>query len=253
MAIAGRAMQRAEMIDSARRALDFIRERMWDGERLRASFRAGRARHDAYLDDYAFLIEACLELLESSWRDQDLAFARQLAETLLDQFEDGAAGGFYFTSHTHEQLIQRVKSFADDALPAGNGSAARGLARLGHLLGEPRYLAAAERTLRAADTATRDQPSAHLTMLSALEEWLQPPEIVIIRADDPDTLALWRQSAQREFRPTRMVYAIPADACLDGLLATRVAQAGAVAYLCTGAQCRLPVHTLPELAAALGR
>jgi uncharacterized protein YyaL (SSP411 family) len=253
MAIAGRAMQRAEMIDSARRALDFIRERMWDGERLRASFRAGCAKHDAYLDDYAFLIEACLDLLESSWRDQDLAFARQLADALLEQFEDGVAGGFYFTSHSHERLIQRVKSFADDALPSGNGSAARGLARLGHLLDEARYLAASERALRVADTATRDQPSAHLTMLSALEEWLQPPEIVIIRADDPDTLALWRQSAQREFRPTRMVYAIPADARLDGLLATRVAQAGAVAYLCTGAQCRLPVHTLPELAAALGR
>ncbi len=251
MTVAGRVMQRPEMVDSARRALDFIRERMWDGERLRASFRAGRARHDAYLDDYAFLIEACLDLLESSWRDLDLAFARRLADTLLEQFEDSVAGGFYFTSHSHERLIQRVKNFADDALPAGNGSAARGLARLGHLLGEPRYLAASERTLRAAGAAMNDQPYAHLTMLSALEERLQPPEIVIIRADDPDTLALWRQTAQREFRPTRMVCAIPADARLDGLLATRAAQGGAVAYLCTGAACRLPVHTLPELAAAL--
>ncbi len=253
MTVAGRVMQRPEMVDSARRALDFIRTRMWDGERLQASYRAGRARHDAYLDDYAFLIEACLDLLECAWRDLDLAFARQLADTMLDQFEDGVAGGFYFTSHSHERLIQRVKGFADDALPSGNGSAARGLLRLGHLFGEPRYLAAAERTLRAAGAAMCDQPSAHLTMLSALEEWLQPPEIVIIRADDPDTLALWRQTAQREFRPARMVCAIPADARLDGLLATRAAQGGAVAYLCAGTTCRLPVHTLSELAAALGR
>ncbi|MCG3202697.1 MAG: hypothetical protein NFCOHLIN_02582 [Gammaproteobacteria bacterium] len=253
MAIAGRVMQRADMLESARRALDFIRARMWDGERLQASFRAGQARHDAYLDDYAFLLEACLDLLESSWRDQDLVFARRLADTLLDQFEDGAAGGFYFTSHSHEQLIQRVKSFADDALPAGNGSAARGLARLGHLLGEPRYLTASERALRAAGTAMRDQPSAHLTMLSALEEWLQPPEIVIIRAEDADTLALWRQTAQQEFHPSRMVYAIPGDARLDGLLAARTSQGRAVAYLCTGVECRLPVHSLAELAAALVR
>ncbi|MCC6714405.1 MAG: thioredoxin domain-containing protein [Gammaproteobacteria bacterium] len=253
MAIAGRTVQRPDMLESARRALDFIRTRMWDGEQLQASFRAGRARHDAYLDDYAFLIEACLEMLESCWRDEDLAFARQLADTLLAQFEDRADGGFYFTSHSHEHLIQRVKSFADDAMPAGNGSAARGLARLGHLLGEPRYLAASERALRAAATVMRDQPSAHLTMLSALEEWLQPPEIVIIRADDTDTLALWRRSAQQEFRPTRMVYAIPAGARLDGLLATRSAQGRAVAYLCTGGECRLPVHSLAELVAALAR
>ncbi len=253
MAITGRVMQRPDVLASATRALDFIRAHMWDGERLQASCRAGRARHDAYLDDYAFLIEACLEMLESCWRDEDLAFARQMADTLLAQFEDRTVGGFYFTSHSHEPLIQRVKSFADDAMPAGNGSAARGLARLGHLLGEPRYLAASERALRAAATAMRDQPSAHLTMLSALEEWLQPPEIVIIRADDTDTLALWRQGAQQEFRPTRMVYAIPAGARLDGLLATRSAQGRAVAYLCTGGECRLPVHSLAELTAELAR
>jgi uncharacterized protein YyaL (SSP411 family) len=253
MAIAGRTMQRPDLLESATRALDFIRTRMWDGRKLHASFRAGQARHNAYLDDYAFLIEACLDLLESRWREQDLEFARQLADTLIDQFEDSDAGGFYFTSHSHEQLIQRVKNFADDALPAGNGCAARGLARLGHLIGENRYLAASERALRAAGQAMYDQPSAHLTMLSALEEWLQPPEIVIIRAEDAETLELWRQTVQHEFRPCRMVFAIPADARLNGLLATRVLRGQAVAYMCTGGECRMPISSLPELAAASAR
>jgi uncharacterized protein YyaL (SSP411 family) len=253
MAIAGRILQRPDLLDSATRALDFIRTRMWDGRELHASFRGGQARHNAYLDDYAFLIEACLDLLESRWRDQDLEFARRLADALIEQFEDGATGGFFFTSHGHERLIQRVKNFADDALPAGNGCAARGLARLGHLIGENRYLAASEHALRAAGQAMRDQPSAHLTMLSALEEWLKPPEIVIIRAEDAETLELWRQTVQREFRPCRMVFAIPADTRPKGLLATRAPQGQAVAYMCTGGECRMPISSLPELAAASAR
>ena len=99
----------------------------------------------------------------------------------------------------------------------------------------------------------RDQPSAHLTMLSALEERLQPPEIVIIRAEDADSLELWRQTVQRKFRPCRMVLAIPADARLNGLLATRVPRGQAVAYMCTGGECRMPISSLPELAAASAR
>ncbi len=251
MAIAGRTMQRPDMLESATRALDFIRRRMWDGRELHASFRAGQPRHNAYLDDYAFLIVACLELLESRWREQDLEFARRLADTLIDQFEDSDAGGFFFTSHAHERLIQRVKSFADDALPAGNGCAARGLARLGHLIGENRYLAASERALRAAGQAMRDQPSAHLTMLSALEEWLHPPQIVVIRAAAAETLARWRQEAQARYRPATMTLAIPADAPLYGLLAARAPLAHPVAYVCAGTQCRLPVEELHALAAAM--
>ena len=113
----------------------------------------------------------------------DLEFARQLTDVLLSQFEDADAGGFYFTAADHEQLIHRSKSFSDDSVPAGNGVAASVLCRLGYLLGELRYLDAAERTLRAGWSMLQQYPQAHMSMVNALEDFLGPMQIVIIRGD----------------------------------------------------------------------
>src|ERR1700676_3725757 len=100
---------------------------------------------------------------------------------MLRHFEDAAAGGFFFTADDHEAQISRPKSFSDEAIPAGNAVAARALLRLGYLLGEPRYLQAAARTLRAAWPAVLKHPESHASMLLALEDYLQPPQIVILR------------------------------------------------------------------------
>src|SRR6185295_16603626 len=121
-----------------------------------------------------------------------------------------ASGGFFFTSDDHEKLIHRSKSFSDDAIPAGNGIAAFVLQRMGHLLGEPRYLEAAERTLRAAWKAIEQYPHAHTGLLAALEELLNPLEIVILRGK-PDEIGRWRRELARIYAPHRVTLAIPAD------------------------------------------
>ncbi|MGH8554861.1 MAG: thioredoxin domain-containing protein, partial [Gammaproteobacteria bacterium] len=100
---------------------------MWQDGRLRATYKDGRARLNAYLDDHAFVIEGLLALLEARWHDGNLRFAIELAEALLARFEDPAEGGFFFTSHDHEALLLRSKSLADDALPSGAGIAAYAL------------------------------------------------------------------------------------------------------------------------------
>ncbi|HEX9179168.1 MAG TPA: thioredoxin domain-containing protein, partial [Burkholderiales bacterium] len=142
MAHAGRILGKPQWIASGRRALDFIRSTLYRDGRLLAVYKDGQARLNGYLDDYAFLLDAVLEMLAAEFRLGDLDFARELADTLLRQFEDGAEGGFFFTSHDHESLVHRPKAAADNATPSGNGVAAFALQRLGHLMGEPRYLAA---------------------------------------------------------------------------------------------------------------
>ena len=128
-------------------------------------------------------------------------------EVVLQHFGD-AAGGFFFTSDDHEKLIHRPKTFSDDATPSGNGIAAYVLQRLGHLLGEPRYLSAAEGTLRAAWADLARYPQSHATLLSALEELLHPPQIVIIRgAAEPRSE--WQAALARLLRAARLVLAIP--------------------------------------------
>src|SRR5438876_1625697 len=129
MAHAGRVFARPEWIASARKALEFIRSRMWREGRLLATYKDERAHLNAYLDDYAFLIAALLELMQAEFSPRDLAFATELAETLLAEFEDAEAGGFFFTGKSHERLFHRPKPGHDQATPSGNAIAAWALAR----------------------------------------------------------------------------------------------------------------------------
>jgi hypothetical protein len=142
---------------------------------------------------------------------------------------------------------------ADEALPSGNGVAAIALGRLGHLLGESRYLDAAEATLRAGWAMASEYPHGHPSLLMALEEWLEPPEIVIVRADR-DELQEWMKIARMVFAADRLVFGIAGDEPgLPGALATRRPEAAAVAYLCRGTSCSAPIHSRGELAAKLRR
>jgi uncharacterized protein YyaL (SSP411 family) len=231
--------------------LDFIRATLWDGARLRATTKDGKTRLNAYLDDYVFTIEGILELLQARWRDGDLAFATTLADVVLAHFEDGEHGGFYFTADDHEALIHRYKPASDDAIPSGNGIAATVLLRLGHLLGEPRYLDAAERVLKALHGSIAQHPHAHGALLQAVEEYLYPTQTVILRGQPP-ALIPWQARCRQHYGHRRLVLAIPPDAeGLPGVLARREPKADVVAYVCHGHTCSAPVTEFAALETAL--
>ena len=251
MAIAARHLHRPELADSALRAVDFLHAELWRDGRLRVSYKDGRADIPGYLDDHAFLIDALLELLQVHWRDDLLNFAIELAEVLLKHFADDDAGGFFFTADDQETLIHRPRPIADEAVPAGNGIAAKALNRLGHLIGEPRYVDATERTLRMAWSQMNEHPQAHCSLLDALEEQLYPVEILIIRGATA-TRPNWHDVAMLNYAPRRLVYAIPADAAdlPPGLAAKKPAE-GPVAYLCRGPVCGPPIDSVEALVEAL--
>ena len=251
LAIAARALERPELAAAATRALDLIRARLWRDGRLLATYMDGRAHLNAYLDDYVFLADAILELQQVRFRADELSFAQALLEVVLREFEDAAAGGFFFTSSDHEQLIHRYKTYADDATPSGNAVAAYVLQRFGHLLGEPRYLAAAERTIRAAWADLPRYPQACATLLTALEELLHPPEIIILRGEEP-AIGAWQRELAALYAPRRLVLAVPQDAAqLPPALADKPAHGEAVAYVCRGSVCSAPVESLEALLSAL--
>ncbi|TDY04310.1 thioredoxin domain-containing protein [Thiohalophilus thiocyanatoxydans] len=239
MACAGRHLQRQDFIDSAGRAVDFIRQTLYVEQRLLATCKDGKTHLMAYLDDYAFLLDGLLELLQARWRDEDMALARQLADVLLTHFEDKQHGGFYFTANDHEQLFHRPKPTLDESIPAGNGIAAYALQRLGHLLGEVRYLDAAERTLQMSWPGITELPYAHCALLLALEEHLNPPQLIILRGRR-DAMAQWHARCDRTYSPARLCFAIPAEAReLPGLLDERqLTDADVTAYPCSGAHCQ---------------
>jgi uncharacterized protein YyaL (SSP411 family) len=247
LAHAARVFGEEAWLASARRALEFIRARLWRDGRLQATCKDGVTHLNAYLDDHAFLLDALLELMQCELRDDDLRFARDLAELLLGQFEDRAAGGFFFVSHDHERLIHRAKPGHDNATPAGNGIAAYALQRLGHLTGELRYLEAAERALRLFYAPLERQPIGFVSLATALDEYLVPPRIVVLRGE-AGALANWQRSLAAHYRPDSLVVAIPAGVPgLPAVLDKAAPARGVNAWACRGATCLPAIGDLAEL------
>jgi uncharacterized protein YyaL (SSP411 family) len=247
MARAGRVLGKPDWIASARRALRFIRGTMWRDGRLAASYKDGRAHLNAYLDDYALLIAALLELMQDEFSSEDLEFASALADVLLDQFEDPAQGGFFFTSRDHEQLIHRPKPAHDHATPSGNALAAWALNRLAALSGDTRYARSAERTLELFYPALRDFPAGFAMMAIALREHLEQPKTLVLRGK-PAGLRAWQAELARDYIPDTLVLAIADGAPGVPPLLDKPARPGEVnAWLCRGLACLDPTADLVNL------
>ncbi|HET6493295.1 MAG TPA: thioredoxin domain-containing protein [Burkholderiales bacterium] len=243
MARAARIFGKRAWLVSAQRATDFVRQWLWRDGRLLATYKDGTAHLNAYLDDHAFLLDALIELMQAEFRAEDLDFARALAELLLNRFEDRVQGGFYFVSHDHEALILRPKPGPDSATPSGNGVAAIALQRLGHLIGESRHIAAAERALKLFYPTLERQPSAFPSLATALDEYLAPPRTIILRGPDHG-IAQWRHALAACYRPETLTLAIPAAVCnLPDPLAKPVGPA-VNAWICRGATCLPPIAAL---------
>src|SRR5206468_6704626 len=127
-------------------------------------------------------------------------WAREVADVLLDEFEDPEHGGFFFTSHDHERLFHRTKPGHDNATPSGNGIAAGALIVLGHLCAVPRYVEAGERAVRLFAPALSRSPAGFASMLGALADLTNPPAFVLL-AGKHDQCIAWQRTLEPTFRP----------------------------------------------------
>jgi len=240
MAKAGRISDNHAYTESALRAVSFIRQQCWHDGRLSAIYKDGKLQPLAYIDDYAFLLYALLDILQNSWYNELYEWSLQLADSMIELFEDSEYGGFYFTAHDHEDLIQRIKPFSDDAIPAGNAIACLALTRLGRLSGTTRYLDTVERGLSSAWTSIKHSPLSHSALLMALSEYLQPTDIIIIRQGQADR-AKWQDMLRRYCLDDALIYRIDADIEPHATLADKMPAEHrpgyTVAYPCRGNQC----------------
>jgi len=243
MARAARVFSRPDWLRSAQQAMDFIRTTLWRHGKLLATYKDGNAHLNAYLDDHAFLLVALLELMQAEFRSVDLAFAEQLADALLARFEDKQDGGFFFTSHDHEALIQRNKTGQDNATPSGNGVAAQALLRLAAMTGEIKYAEAAERCLKLFFPALQQAAGYHSSLCTALAEYMQPPSVLVLRG----ATDAWQSALRSRYLPGVMTLNLADNvADLPEVLAKPRAEK-TTAWLCQGTQCLPPITGLDEL------
>jgi uncharacterized protein YyaL (SSP411 family) len=249
MAHAARVFRRPEWLASARRALDFIRGEMWRNGKLLATAKDGRAHLDAYLDDHAYLLAALIEVMQAQFDARDLRWAREIADVLLREFLDEVNGGFFFTSHGHEQLIHRPKPGPDNATPSGNAVAALALNRLSFLTGDMRYAQAARGTLALFWPQLERQAAAYGTMLAALEEELTPPRTIIVTGPR-EGFAPWHDVLDAAYLPSSMVLFLDSVDGLPGAIAKPVGER-VNAYVCEGVTCLAPIDDAGKLREAL--
>ena len=240
---------------AASAAADFILSNMRDADgRLLHSFKDGQARFNAYLDDYACLMDGLVDLYQATFEPRWLEHAIELAEQLLSRFDD-SRGGFFYTSIDHEQLVARVKDTQDNATPSGNGMAAYALARLGTLTGRPQLLGRAYATLEAMSGQLDKFAMASGQSLLALDFVLGPShEVVLVEpsaATNETTMAL--QELGRSFWPNHVVALRRTQdtdekltMCLRELLQEKPAHPSAlVVFVCEQGRCQTPLVGLP--------
>jgi len=243
---AAHALQREDWLERAGEIFAFIRRDLWRDGTLMAVFNAGEARFPAYLDDYAWLLEALLDYLAARWDPSWLQFAVDLAESLLTRFEDPDQGGFFFSDAAVDVPITRSMLYQDDATPSGNGSAIIALNRLGRLLGETRYMEAAERCLSRGLPQLQESPLGHATLLRALQDSVWPPPKLVLAGTDPEAQAAMKQRAATQHGLD--CYLLGAtSAGLPGMLGEFHSQRPVTAWLCRGTQCLPPVYSEDEL------
>jgi uncharacterized protein YyaL (SSP411 family) len=174
LAHASRQLAEPAYLETAKRVADFLLETMRDAQgRLLRVYRVGRASQPAYLDDYAYLIDGLLELHEVTDDSRWLEAAEDLADRMIEQFEDRSAGAFYFTGDRHDERILRSKNpMAGGNTPSPNGVAARVLLLLGRRTGDARYTVAGYRTIRAFAALMQQQPFAVEELIVAASLYL---------------------------------------------------------------------------------
>ncbi len=262
MARGYRVLGDEKFLMSARKAARFIEERMEAGGRLLATFRSGRAHLKAYLDDYAFLLGAYVELFESDFDPHWLARANTLASQLEALFldrRDESGSGFFFTGSDHETLISRTKSGYDGAIPSGNAMAATYLLKLAEYTGSREQASLAASTLRAFHAQMERSPSAFAQMLAAVDHYLGPKrELVLVGNADASATEEALRRLWRRFAPDLALVLV--DPSAPRPEATPLLEGKSPGpdpgkprfYLCEEFACQAPTDDLDAVEAALG-
>ena len=256
LAEAARVLGRSDYLEAARRSGEFLLSEMVDGNgRLYRTHKDGRSKLNAYLEDYANLVDALLELYQTTFDERFFAAAQRLADHALARFKSGD-GGFYDTSDDHESLIVRPRNLQDNVTPSGNAMLAKQLLRLAAYTGEARYDEAGREVLRKLSDAMRQYPQAFAESLNAADMLVRGiDEVALIGELESAAGSEILETLRRPYRPNVITAWSREDATRDELIPLlserSMFEGRTTVYVCRNFACRLPVTTAEETAAAL--
>lgn len=249
-ACSGRVLNEPAYLKTARQAARFIWESLRKDGRLYHRWRMGEAAIPAFLDDYAFLIQAYLDLYEAEFEAADLETAcTLLKEALLLFWDDAGGGGFFFTPRSGEKMIYDAKELYDGAIPSGNSVMTLNLLRLARMTMNPDLERKAERTLDYFSETIQRYPAGFTQMLAALDFVLGPSCEVVLAGGGPSLKPLL-ETLDKSFSPNKVVLLHDKNRrdtallhSLSPFVVNQEALGGrATAYVCKNHACDLPVY-----------
>lgn len=255
LAQAGFVFNEPSYTTRAEEAARFILDRLYLDGHLLHRYRDGEAAIDGFVDDYAFMIWAMLELYRATDEVAWFEKAVELQARQSELFEDPDGGGFFFTRAGGEELLVRQKEFGDGAIPSGNSVSLYNLMRLGRMTGNVSYEESATALIRSAAGLLAQIPSAMTGLLVGLDFWLGP-SIEIVIAEGEGTTVMDEVLRDR-YLPRAVVLRVSASSAeqLSGLAPftseQRSIDGRATAYVCRDFTCSAPVTTAEDFRADL--
>jgi uncharacterized protein YyaL (SSP411 family) len=238
-------------LDAAEKAAHFILERMRKDDRVMRVFHQGKCQLKGYSEDYAFFIQALIDLYEATFELDWLKKADDLNRSMIDQFWDERDGGFFFTGKENESLIAQSKSPYDNAIPSSNSVAVFNLVRLGHLTGEASLKQKAEQILQLFCNFLTNHPAGFMNMISGLSFFFNPEEIGIIGSKNDQRTQSMMREIYLAYLPNRILsMRDPKESTQENwfpFLKEKGTPKVPTAFVCKGFTCLPPVTDEKEL------
>ncbi len=245
---AGWMLAEPRYVEVAAGAVRFVLEQMRaeDGTLVR-TYRAGKKGSASFLDDYAFMVAASLDLYEATG---DTAWIERAVELQTDQdlrYLDEQYGGYYLTSDDGEALLVREKPVYDRAVPSGNSVSANNLLRLHDFTGDPKWRRRAERLFASLALQVTRSPTGFPLLLVALDRYYDTAlEVALIAPTSREEASSLSERLRKSFVPNKAftvltdTEASQQESTIPWLEAKRAMGGKSTAYVCERGRCDLP-------------
>jgi len=243
-------VRQGKYFDIGKASIDFFENNFEKNHILHRTFKNGKPKLNGYLDDYAYMANASIDMFEATSQPKYLVFAINLANYLLTHFWGDSINGFFFTSDNHEKLIIRPKNNYDLSMPSGNSVAAHVLLRLHHITQDKQFLEIAKKIIESQATAAAENTFAFGYLLNVLYLYYQKPtEITIINDKNYELVS----SLRKKFLPESIMVLVTNQNNLDELSkyaffsGKEFQDDKTNVFICKNFSCSLPLSDLSEI------
>ncbi len=255
LAYGSRVLGEPRYAEAAEKAAGFIMSGMWKDGRLLRRYRDGEAGIPGFVDDYAFLDLALVDLYEATFDLKWIADAKKVADLMLKLFRDDDSGGLLFSADDNEQLPGTVRDAYDGAEPSGNSIAALALLKLAKLTMNSEYESAGREIINAFSAGIASYPVGFAQMLQALDFEIGPSMEIVIVGNSSDPFALnMLEVVDNEYLPSKILVFYPKDKPAGEIESVipytemkEMIGGSPTAFVCSNFTCKFPTNDINQL------